>query len=143
MAKQLGRYFQVAKGDAASPEVFNIVAGQRGLQRSGSTNLVDQSDKTNYPYAVQAPGRTQFQITVPGVRDLPDPNGLEAVYAQWLAGTASQYQILNTEPSPDTVVFQASMYVSNFEQDDPDEESGSFTFTLTLAAAPTVDDLTP
>jgi len=146
MAEQLGQDFRVFKGDGASPEVFTEIAGQRGLTRDISTNLIDQSSKSAGLFGLQTPGRKQITFSVTGVRDLPDASGLEAVYAQQ-AGSSSQvaanYRVMNTGVSPNTTVFEASMYVSNFSQDDDDQDSGGYSFQLTLAAAPTTDDLTP
>lgn len=145
MAEQLGKNFRVRRVVAGSPVTYVEVAGQTGLTRDVATNLINQSTKTSGKYGLQAPGRDDLTITVNGIRDLPDANGLEAVYAQRSADpqVAAVYQVVNIAPSPVAVVFQASMYVSNFSQDDPDEDNATYSFQLTLAAAPTIDDLTP
>jgi hypothetical protein len=142
---QLGQNFQVAKGDGASPEVFTLIAGQTGLSRGNSTNLIEQSNKTSGQFGIQAPGRKTLSYQVTGIRDLPDANGLEAVYAQQnvYPQVPAIYQVQDVSQSPVDVVFACSMYVSNFAQDDPDQDNGSYSFTLTVAAAPTIDDLTP
>lgn len=143
---QLGHNFQVARGDAASPEVFTLIAGQTGLDRSAAQELIDQSSKTTGQYAVQAAGRKSLSIQVSGIRELPDASGLEAVYAQWSGATqqtAALFRIVDVSASPDAVVFEGSMYVSEFSQSDPDQDNSTYSFTLTLALAPTTDDLTP
>lgn len=143
MARELGRYFRVYAGDAASPEVFTLVAGQTGLTRDASSNLVDQSNKGDYPYAIQAPGRANFTITCTGKRVLPDASGLELVYTSFKNQTTRNFKIGNSVASPVVYPLVGEFYVTSFSQDDPDEDNGSFSFVLTPAAAPTVDDLTP
>lgn len=143
MAKKLGRYFRLAIGNGASPEVFTIIAGQRSLGFDASPNFFDTSSKDDYPYATQGVGRQTLNINVEGVLDLPDANGIEAVEAAAEAGTATNFRILDTEPSPDGVMFEGSMYCT-FQWDADDEAPGTYTIALTPAAAPTTAlDLTP
>lgn len=145
MARKLGQHYRLAVSDAASPEVFTVIAGQTGLSRDGSSNLIDQSSKTTGKYAVQSPGRAQLTLTVTGNVEVPDANGLEAVKALDASDPvpARNFQIQDHSVSPATVIFTCSMYVSNFSTDSPDQDNATYSFTLTAAAQPTVDDLTP
>lgn len=143
MARELGRYFKLYAGNDASPEVFTVVAGQTGLTRDASSNLVDQSNKADYPYAVQAPGRANFTITCTGKRVLPDANGLELIYTAFKNQTAINCKVGNTVASPVVFPLVGSFYITSFSQDDQDEDNGTFSFVATPAAAPSVDDLTP
>lgn len=144
MARELGRYFQLYAGSAAtSPITYTVVAGQTGITRDASSNLVDQSNKTDYPYAVNAPGRAAFTITVTGKRVLPDANGLERIYTCFKTQASTFCRITNTTVSPAVHPLVGLFYVTSFSQDDQDEDNGTYSFVLTPAAAPTVDDLTP
>lgn len=143
MAKKLGQEYQLFIDDGAAS--FNAIAGQTGLTRDGSTELIDQSSKTTGQFSVQAPGRKALSITCPGKVDLPDADGLERVHTLQKAypQVAETYQI-RVDPFGDTdVVFQADMYISNFSMDDPDQDNSTYSFQLTLAAAPTTDLLEP
>lgn len=144
MAEELGQYHSVYVAGAASPAVYTIVAGQRGLTRDASTNFIDVSSKSSGIYGQNAPGRAPLTMTVTGIRALPDANGLERVHALFKAQDAGLFRVCKTDVSPVAVVFEMSMYVGNFSQSDNDQEGGTYSFTLTPSgAAATVDDLTP
>lgn len=141
MARELGRFFKVYVGDGASPEVFTAIAGQEGLDRNAATNLIDQSNKSDNPYAVQAPGRTTLTVSISGKRIIPDAAGLERVYSQFKAQAATNFRVVNEEPSPDLTVLEGSFYISSFSQGDADEDNATYSFDLTVASAPTTDTL--
>lgn len=145
MAKKFGRYIRFAIGDGASPEVFTEIAGQTGVTWSSSTNYIDASSKSDYPYAVRSPGREDISIEVSGKLVLPDANGLEATHAAIFADpkVAKNVRLLDVEPSPDTTIFEASMFLGNWNAGADDEDNRTFSFTATLAATPTTNDLTP
>lgn len=146
MAKKLGHEYKVFVGDGNTPtEGFTEIAGQTGLTRDGSTNLIDQSSKTTGQIAIQAPGRKTLTFTVTGNTELPDTNGLEAVYEQQKVypQDPANYQV-RVAPFGDTdVVFQGSMYVSNFSMDDPDQDNSTWSFQITCADPPDIDLLEP
>jgi hypothetical protein len=147
MAKKLGHQYKVFVGDGTTAEEFTQIAGQTGLTRDGSTALIDQSSKTTGQIAIQAPGRKTLTLTVTGKLEVPDASGLEVVYAQQQVypQVAANYQI-RVDPFADDLddlVFQASMYVSNFSTDDPDQDNSTYSFQLTCAESPTVDLIEP
>lgn len=143
MAKKLGHEYKLFIDDGAG--TFNEIAGQTGLTRDGSTELIDQSSKTTGQFAIQAPGRKNFTITCPGKTELPDANGLERVHTLQKAypQVAETFQIRVSPFATGDVVFQADMYISNFSMDDPDQDNSTYTFQLTLATAPATDLLEP
>ena len=143
MARKLGRYFRFKIGNGSSPETFTEPAGQTGLTLNGATNMIDQSSKDDYPWTIKAPGRSDLSIQVSGKTQLPDASGLEIVYSNFLAGTAVNCQVCETDASPDATRLVASMYISDFSEDGSDEDNRTYSFTATLAATPTTDDLTP
>lgn len=143
MTQRLGQDYQLFVDDGAG--TFNPVAGQTGLTRDGSTNLINTSSKTTGKYDTQAPGRAALTLTVNGKLDLPDANGfervsaIEAVYPQ----QSADFQLREAPFAVGDVVFQAPMFVSNLNTDFPDQDNATYSFQLTLDGPPTVDDLTP
>src|SRR5690606_850687 len=103
------------------------------------------SNKTTGQIALQAPGRKTLTITCTGVTTLPDADGLERVYAiqKVYPQVPANFQIRVAPFESGDVVFEASMYVSNFSQDDPDQQNSTYSFQVTLAAAPSTDLLLP
>jgi predicted secreted protein len=142
MAKRLGKDYRLFVGDGASPEVFAELAGQRGLSFNATPNFFDTSSKDDYPFATQGAGRQTLNITVDGVLDLPDTTGIEALNTAQIAGTAKTCQIVYEGVSPSVVTFQGSMFIQ-IAFDYGDEAPATYTVTLSPAAAPTVNDLTP
>lgn len=143
MGKKLGQEYKLYVGDGAGG--FNQILGQTGLTRDGSTNLIDQSSKTTEQFAIQAPGRKTLTITCPGKLEVPDATGLERVYDLQKAypQVPEVFQIRRDPFATDDVLFECSMYISNFSSDDPDQDNSTYSFQLTPAAAPTVDLLEP
>ncbi len=143
MAKKLGHEYKLFLDDGGGS--FNEIAGQTGLTRDGSTNLIDQSSKTTGQFAIQAPGRKTFTITCPGKVELPDADGLERVHSlqKVYPQVAEDWQVRVSPFTTDDVVFAGSMYISNFQMDDPDQDNSTYSFQLTCAAAPSVDLLSP
>lgn len=147
MAKKLGHEYKLYIGDGEVSETFTQIAGQTGITRDGSTTLIDQSSKTTGQIAIQAPGRKTLTFTCTGKLEVPDANGIEAVYAlqKVYPQVPANFQIRVdpfTDPEDD-VVFAGSMYVSNWSDDAPDQDNATYSFQLTCAEAPTIDYLEP
>jgi hypothetical protein len=145
MARKLGQNYRLYVGSGASPEVFSVLAGQRSLTRDESTPLIDQSSKETGQYALQTPGRKALTLTVEGILDLPDANGIErlktASNADPLVPVAIQIQ--DTSVSPNAVVFECEMYPGNFNMGADDQDNATYSFSLTAESAPSTDDLSP
>lgn len=138
---KLGQDYQVYI-DNGSGSYFPV-AGEITHTRDGNTTLIDQSAKGTGQIALQAPGRKTLSMTVSGKKQLPDTNGLERVYAlqKVYPQVANNVQVRLTPFGGGDVKFQASMYISNFNDAAPDQDNATFSFQLTCAAAPTVDVL--
>jgi predicted secreted protein len=141
VAKRLGQEYRLYVGDGASGEVFTVIAGQTGLTLDGSTELIDQSSKESGQIALQAPGRKTLTVTCSGKLDLPDANGLEQVYdlQKVYPQVPNNFQIRENPFGPGDVMFSASMFISNFSIDAPDQDNATYSFQLTLAEAPSID----
>ncbi len=141
MARRLGQQYKLYVDNGSG--VFNPLAGEQSLSIERSTQLIDQSVKGDGAYAVNAVGKSQLTISVGGGLIVPDANGIERVYTLANTRVASTVQIRLDPWASDDVLFEASMYVSNFSRGKDDNANATFSFQLTLAAAPTVDVLEP
>lgn len=139
MAKKLGHEYKVFVDNGSG--TFNPVGGEVTFARDGSTNLIDTSSKGTGQFATQAPGRKTLVITVSGKKDLPDANGLERAYnlQKVYPQVAAAWQIRKDPFGSGEVIFAASMFVSNFNDEAPDVDNATFSFQLTCASAPTTD----
>ncbi len=143
MAEKLGENYVVRIGDGATTEVFTEVAGQRSLTYNASSSLIPTSHKTTGRYGTSAAGRSEISIDVEGILDLPDANGLEAVITGWQADPNLPINFQIYDKVAAGAIFECSMYISNLAYTHNDQEASTYSFTLSLAAAPTTDDLTP
>jgi len=139
MADKLGHEFKVYVDNGSG--TYNPILGETDHTEDGSTTLIDTSAKGTGQFATQAPGRKTLVITVSGKMKLPDATGLERIYAvqKVYPQVPVNIQIRKDPFSGSEIVFQASMYVSNFGKASPDVENKTFSFQLTCAAAPTID----
>lgn len=141
MARRLGQDYKLYVDDGASN--LNPIAGETSLSVARNTNLIDQSAKGDGAYAVQAVGKSEITISVSGGLQVPDANGLERIQSLATARTAGNFQVRVDPWSSSDTVFVASMYVSNFSLSLDDNANATFSFNLTLASAPTKDQLSP
>jgi hypothetical protein len=138
MARYRGEDFRVFVDNGSGS--YNLVAGQTGLSTNNSTPMIDQSAKGDV-YSVKSPGRPDMSITVAGISDLPDTNGLERVFSLATARTANNYQVRKSPFAGGDVIFQASCYTGSFSTSKDDQASYTYTFELTLASQPSVSQL--
>lgn len=139
MAKKLGNAYRLFIGDGAGTEVFTEIAGQQDLSISRSSATIDTSTKDNFPYGTQAPGLKTLSVSFNLIPDLPDAGGYGEL----------ESQALSTDPQPcnfqvktgSTVVYEGSMYITDFNTSFGQNDSVKVTGTLVAAAAPTTDTL--
>jgi predicted secreted protein len=139
MSKKLGNAYRLFIGDGAGTEVFAEIAGQQDLSISRSSATIDTSTKDNFPYGTQAPGLKTLSISFNLIPDLPDADGYGEL----------ETQALSTDPQPwnfqvktgSTVVYEGSMYITDFNTSFGQNDSVKVTGTLVAAAAPTTDTL--
>ena len=142
MARMSGEDYRLFVKNASS--VYNDIDGEVSLQPNRQTNMRDQSVKGDGAYMVKKPAKTDVTINLSGKLQLPDPDGIERVHDLAKTRTAADYQIRVTPFSGTDVIFEASMYASNMSGPGADDDdNGTFSFQLTLAATPTIDKLTP
>lgn len=139
MAKKLGNSYRLFIGDGAGTEVFSEIAGQQDLSITRSSATIDTSTKDNFPYGTQAPGLKTLSIAFNLIPDLPDATGYGEL----------ETQALSTDPQPvnfqvktgSTVVYEGSMYITDFNTSYGQNDAVKVTGTLVAADAPATDAL--
>jgi predicted secreted protein len=120
---------------------FNQIAGQRDLDLPRKAGSIDIGDKNSAPYGKTAPGNFDVTITLEGVPDLPDANGLARADAQFKARDTEVFQIRKAPYATDDVIFECECYVLDLSLTAPRDAEQRYSLALGLAAAPTVDEV--
>lgn len=143
MAVTLGNNYRLWI-ESATAGTYNEILGQRGVDRTRSSGTIDVGDKNNAPYGLTAPGTFDLTITSDGVVNVPDTNGLERLNTQFLAQTATKFQIRkdgSLGATPADVEFEGLCYILELSISSPRNGERTWSVRLGLAAAPTVDTL--
>lgn len=142
MGKKLGNDYRLWI-ESATPGTYNEIKGGTSLKINRTSNLIDTSTKDDFPYGTQAPGLKALTIDSEIYPNLPDANGFTKLEAAAAGSTPIGFQIRKGGSAgvEADVVFEASMYVGNFNTDMGKNDVVKCDFQLTLAAAPTTDTL--
>jgi predicted secreted protein len=124
---------------SATPGTFSAIAGQRDLDYSRKAGQVDIGDKNSGAYGKTGPGQFDVAITLEGVPDLPDANGLTRVDTKFKARQTEVFQIRTAPFAADDVVFECECYVLDCSRSDPRNAESRYSIALGLADVPTVD----
>ncbi len=137
MARRLGDDYKLYIWNGSA---YNVIAGQTGLTIESPQELIDQTAKGD-TYKSRQPGRPDRTITCTGGLQLPDANGLEKAYTNYVNRTSVLFQIRYTPFSGSEVMFAATMFISNFQRDLRDQQNATYSFQLSLDTQPSVDTL--
>jgi hypothetical protein len=123
-----------------------MIKGQQDLSINRSGATIDTSSKDDFPYGTSAPGLRSLSIPFALIPDLPDATGYTRLETQALAATATavNFQIRKggtTGNGTTDLVFQCSMYITDFNSSFAQNDSVKATGTLVAASAPTTDVL--
>lgn len=142
MAKLLGNNYRLWV-ESATAGTYNEIKGQTTMKVSRQAGQIDTSTKDDFPYGTQAPGLKTLSLDVELFPNLPDANGFTRfeTLAQGSAPVKFQIRKGGSSGGPTDVVFEASMYIGNFDTDMSKNDVLKVTSQLTLAAAPTTDTL--
>lgn len=145
MAKKLGNDYRLWI-ESATPGTYYEIKGQTSTKITRQSGLFDTSTKDDYPYGTQSPGLKTLTVDAEIYPNLPDANGYGRLEAVANAATATPvgFQLRkggSTGADPADVVFEASVYIGNFNTDFGKNDVVKCDFQLTLAAAPTTDAL--
>jgi hypothetical protein len=142
VAKKLGNDYRLWI-ESATPGTYNELKGGQDLSVTRNGATIDTSTKSDFPYGTSAPGMRQLSIPFSILPSLPDTTGytrFETVANATVAAPIN-FQIRkggSTGGTPD-VVFQGSMYITDFNTDFGQNGAVKVTGTLVAAAAPTTD----
>lgn len=141
MARKYGNDYHIWIDNGSG--TYNRIKGQTTLIVTRNGQTIDISAKEDFPYAAQGPGMRSLSIAVETIPDLPDASGytrLETV-ANAASPTATNIQVRKNGISGtgSDVVFQGSVYVTDFNTNYGQNEALKVNATLVAAAAPTTD----
>lgn len=142
MAKKLGNDYRLWI-ESATAGTFNEIKGQTTLKISRQAGSIDTSTKDDFPYGTQAPGLKTLTVDVELYPNLPDATGYTRfeTLSQGSAPVNFQVRKGGSAGAAGDVVFEASMYIGNFDTDMSKNDVLKVTAQLTLAAAPETDVL--
>lgn len=142
MAKKLGNDYRLWI-ESATAGTYNEIKGGTSLKINRQASTIDTSTKDDFPYGTQAPGLKSLTIDGEIFPNLPDANGYGRLEAGAQASAPVKFQIRKGGSAGATgdVVFEASLYIGNFNTDFPKNDVVKCDFQLTLAAPPTTDTL--
>lgn len=142
MAKRLGNDYRLWI-ESAMAGTFNEIKGQTTLKISRQAGSIDTSTKDDFPYGTQAPGLKTLTVDVELYPNLPDATGYTRFETLSQGSTPVNFQVRKggSAGAAGDVVFEASMYIGNFDTDMSKNDVLKVTAQLTLAAAPGTDVL--
>lgn len=142
MPKLLGNNYRLYI-ESATAGTYNEIRGQQTLRVSRQAAVIDTSTKDDGNYGTQAPGQRSLTIDCEFLPNLPDTNGYGRLETRANANpqVATNFQIRKAPYATGDSVFQASMWIGNFDTDYPRNEAVKCTCQLTLESAPTTDAL--
>jgi predicted secreted protein len=143
VGKKLGNDYRLWIDNGSG--TYSEIKGQQDLTINRDSGLIDTSSKDDGAYGTQAPGLKACSINCEVYPNLPDAAGYGRLETIALASpqVANNFQVRKggSAGSGSDVVFQASMYVGNFNTTAPKNGVTGVSFVLALAAAPTTDAL--
>lgn len=145
MGKKLGNDYRLWI-ESAVAGTYNEIKGQTTLKISRAAAAIDTSSKDDGAYGTSAPGQKSLTIDVEILPNLPDANGFTRFESRALASpqAATKFQIRKNGSAGVTAdaVFEATMWIGNFDTDMGRNDVVKCTTQLTLESAPVTDLLT-
>lgn len=142
MAKLLGNDYRLwIEGSTAG--TYAEIKGNTSLKISRQAGSIDTSTKDDFPYGTQAPGLKTLTIDAEIYPNLPDTTGYTVLETASHGTAPKNFQIRSggSSGADEDAVFEASLYIGNFDTDMGKNDVVKCTFQLSLAAAPTTDTL--
>lgn len=133
---QLGKDVRLTVEDPDNAGQYISVGGEGRLSFQASPDTIDGASKDDGNYKVEYFGQQKISITLAGKVKLPD-DGLAALDDASRTNAAISVKIVKGV----TVLFHGDMTVGNRQADWDNAQAASYSFSLGLAAAPTVDAL--
>jgi hypothetical protein len=145
MGKKLGNDYRLWL-ESAVAGTYNEIKGQQDLSVNRSGGTIDTSTKDEFPYGSAGPGGRNVSVPFGLIPNLPDANGYTRfeTLANAVVATPLKVQIRkggSAGATPGDVVFECSVYVTDFNTTMGQNAAVTATGTLIAAAAPTIDAL--
>lgn len=134
MAKERGTKVLLKVGDGSSPETFTILAGQRDTRMAGASNPIDIGDKLDADWGATMGGIKNMTITVSGIADWPDTDGLDAIRQAWVSGEDINCRIVLNAAGEN---YEGAFQVTQFEIGGSYQGATEYSITLANNGAPT------
>lgn len=132
MGKESGKKVLVKVGDGADPEVFTAIAGQKDGRLALAASPVDVSDKTTDGWGSTITGTKNATVTVSGVANWPDTNGINRIQAAFEADEAINCEfVYNTAGDK----YSGPMSITQFEVGGANDGATEYSITLQNAGA--------
>lgn len=142
MAKKLGNDYRLWI-ESATAGTYNEIKGGTSLKVNRQSSSIDTSTKDDFPYGTQAPGLKTLTIDFEIYPNLPDITGFTRLETMSQGSAPVNFQIRKGGSAGLTTdkIFEASMYIGNFDSDFGKNDVVKYTGQLSLAAAPATDTL--
>lgn len=129
--------------ESATPGTFNFITGQGTLSETRSQSAIDTSDKTTNGYETEAFGLIKVSFSLDLKVKLPDPNGYTRIETQCNARQPFNFQVRKNGQAGATTdaIFAALVNGTIASRTFNKDGTVDVKITLSLAAAPTIDQL--
>lgn len=134
MAKERGTKVLLKVGDGSSPETFTTLGGQRDTRMAGAANPIDVGDKLDADWGSTMGGIKNMTITVSGIADWPDTDGLDAIRQAWVSGEDINCRIVLNAAGEN---YEGAFQVTQFEIGGSYQGATEYSITLANNGAPT------
>ena len=129
--------------ESAVAGTFNYINGQGTLSETRSQATIDTSDKTTGGYDTEAFGNSKISYSLDIKVKLPDPSGYTRLETQCNAKLPFNFQVRKNNQAglPADAIFAALMNGTIASRTFNKDGTVDAKVTLSLAAAPTIDQL--
>ena len=137
---RLGKDFRLQVAAIGASPTYTTIAGEMSVSVKASSDKIDTSSKDDGMYKTQTYGQKDITMAVQGTLKLPD-TGFGLVYTTQKNDPPELLGQIMHVPSM-TVVFACQLGIGNMSTDFTDKGAATYSFDLSLAGVPTIDDLT-
>jgi hypothetical protein len=139
---KLGKTYRLKVGDGTpDTELFNKIAGEQTLSKKGSSETIDTSSKDDGNTKSQQYGQRTITISAAGEVKLPDAGLARLAAVAEMTPPNCNIEIVDTSTGTDVTVYAANVSVGNDNVQMDNGKAATYSFDLTLTAAPTTNTL--
>lgn len=132
--------------ESATAGTFNMIKGNTTLRRTRNGSTFSTGSKDDFPYDPQAAGTRTLSIAAEFVPQYPDTNGMGRLETLANGATPAPFKIQLRKggasgASPADVLFEGSVYCTDLNDQQDNNNPQSISCTFVIASAPTTDKL--